>query len=218
MSQPRTVSATGDAATAFAERAQCALCGSAESTVHRNFREIPVLRCSRCGFLYSGRIMNAQATRAYYQENFGSRRHLEGQTVNARTNASVLKRLLDLGKARTWLDVGTGYGFLLQWLQRDYGIAAEGVELSTQEARFAREELGLKVHDSLSGAGLPRAGFDVVSCFEVIEHISEPIAFVQELAEYVRPGGSLIVMTDNFESRAARRLKGSFPKWIPTRT
>jgi 2-polyprenyl-3-methyl-5-hydroxy-6-metoxy-1,4-benzoquinol methylase len=215
MSQPSPVSQSEDAAARFAERTKCALCGSAESTVHRNFREIPVMRCARCGFLYSGRVMNADATRAYYQENFGSRRHLQGQTVNARTNAAVLKRLLDFSQVQTWLDVGTGYGFLLQWLQRGYGIAAEGVELSVQEARYAREELALKVHDSLSGAGVLRAGFDVVSCFEVIEHISEPVAFIQELAEYVRPGGILIVMTDNFESQAARRLKGSFPKWIP---
>jgi 2-polyprenyl-3-methyl-5-hydroxy-6-metoxy-1,4-benzoquinol methylase len=173
------------------------------------------MRCTRCGFLYSGRIMDAGATRAYYQENFGSRRHLQGQTVNARTNAAALKSLLDLRQPRTWLDVGTGYGFLLQWLQRDYGIAAEGVELSIQEARFAREQLRLTVHDSLSGATVPGAGFDVVSCFEVIEHISEPVAFVRELAEYVRPGGTLIVMTDNFESPVVRKLKGSFPKWIP---
>jgi SAM-dependent methyltransferase len=215
MSQNLPVSESEDAATQFALRTSCALCGSKESTIHRNFREIPVVRCAQCGFLYSSRIMDSEATQAYYQENFGSQRHLQGQMVNARTNAAALNRLLDLKKVRTWLDVGTGYGFLLQWLQRDYGIAAEGVELSLQEARFGRDELGLKVHDSLSGAGLPRAAFDVVSCFEVIEHISEPVSFVQELAEYVRPGGTLIVMTDNFESGVVRKLKGSFPKWIP---
>jgi SAM-dependent methyltransferase len=220
MSQKPIIAESEDAATRFAKRTACALCGSTESTVHRNFREIPVVRCSRCGFLYSGRVMDADAMRAYYQENFGSRRHLQGQMVNARTNAVALKRLLDLSKTQTgktprWLDVGTGYGFLLRWLEEEYGIAAEGVELSLQEARYARDELGLKVHDSLSGAGLPRAGFDVVSCFEVIEHISEPVAFLKELAEYLRPGGALIVMTDNFESPVVRALKGSFPKWIP---
>jgi 2-polyprenyl-3-methyl-5-hydroxy-6-metoxy-1,4-benzoquinol methylase len=215
MSQPHPVSELGDAAAIFAERTKCALCGSAKSTVHRNFREIPVLRCTECGFLYSGRVMDAEATRAYYQDNFGSKRHFEGQRVNARTNAAALKRLLDFGKVRSWLDVGTGYGFLLEWLQRAHGIAGEGVELSLQEAEHARGRLGLKIHDSLSGVGVPRARFDVVSCFEVIEHISEPVPFLQALAEYVRPGGALIVMTDNFESRVARKLKGSFPKWIP---
>jgi hypothetical protein len=37
---------------------------------------------------------------AYYQKNFGSQRHLEGQRVNARTNAVALGQLLDFGKVK----------------------------------------------------------------------------------------------------------------------
>src|SRR5208337_1522420 len=174
------------------ERTQCALCGSAERTVHRAFRDIPVVRCSQCGFLYSSRIMDPKTMQAYYRENFGSQRHLRGQIVNARTNRIALERLLDLEHVQSWLDIGTGYGFLLKWLKEKWGIAAEGVELSTQEANYAREKLGLEVHSKLlSEAGLPLASFDVVSCFEVIEHVAEPKAFLKEMAEYVRPGGSL---------------------------
>ena len=40
------------------------------------------------------------------------------------------------------------------------------------------------------------------------------LVFVQ-LLSYVKPGGYLIVMTDNFESRVARELGPGFPKWIP---
>ena len=204
------------AAIEFDERPRCALCGSAQRNVHRAFRDIPVVRCSECGFLYSSRMMNAETMQAYYRENFGSLRHLQGQVVNSRTNRVALERLLDLKKVKSWLDIGTGYGFLLKWLKEKRGIATVGVELSVQEADYAREKLGLEVHSKLlSESGLPRASFDVVSCFEVIEHISEPKAFLSELAEYVRPGGSLIVMTDNFESSCVRQLKGGFPKWIP---
>jgi hypothetical protein len=35
------------------------------------------------------------------------------------------------------------------------------------------------------------------------------------MAEYVRPGGLLVIMTDNFESTIVKMLRGSFPKWIP---
>ena len=204
------------AAIELTERTHCALCGSAERSIHRAFRDIPVVRCARCGFLYSSRIMSAEAMEGYYRENFGSLRHLQGQVVNARSNGVALERLVDLNKVQSWLDVGTGYGFLLQWLKQKHGITATGVELSLQEAEYARERLGLDVRAKLlADAELPRDGFDVVSCFEVIEHIAEPKAFLKELGEYVRPGGCLIVMTDNFESRAVRLLKGGFPKWIP---
>jgi SAM-dependent methyltransferase len=200
----------------FTDRPSCALCGSTDRVVHRAFRDIPVVRCSSCGFLYSGRVMSGKTTEAYYRENFGSLRHLQGQIVNARTNAVALQSLLNLNDVRSWLDVGTGYGFLLKWLRDKWGVRAQGIELSMQEADYARNELGLDVRSKLlSEAGLPSASFDVVSCFEVIEHISEPIEFLAELTEYLRPGGWLIVMTDNFESDAVKRLKGSFPKWIP---
>ncbi|HTD57044.1 MAG TPA: class I SAM-dependent methyltransferase [Silvibacterium sp.] len=159
--------------------------------------------------------MSSSTMEAYYRDNFGSKRHLQGQIVNARTNAVALQYLLNLKEIRSWLDVGTGYGLLLKWL-KERGIRAEGIELSNQEADYARGELGLDVRSRLlSEANLPLASFDVVSCFEVIEHVSEPIAFLKELAGYVRPGGYLVVMTDNFESTAVRKLKGSFPKWIP---
>jgi SAM-dependent methyltransferase len=148
----------------FTERPLCALCGSAEKSVHRAFPDIPVVRCSNCGFIYSSRIMSASTMEAYYRENFGSQRHLQGQIVNARTNAVALQALLNLKEVQSWLDVGTGYGFLLKWLKEKWDVRAEGVELSIQEADYAREKLGLDVHSKLlSEANLPLASFDVVS-------------------------------------------------------
>jgi 2-polyprenyl-3-methyl-5-hydroxy-6-metoxy-1,4-benzoquinol methylase len=160
--------------------------------------------------------MDNDAMQRYYREDFGSQRHLEGQRVNAATNAVVMQKLLDLRALRSWLDVGTGYGFLLKWLQGQYGISAEGVELSSKEASYARDQLRLKVHSNpLSQAPLSLGRYDVVSSFEVIEHIPDPLSFVAEMAKYVRPDGFLVVMTDNFESPIVKALRGSFPKWIP---
>ena len=72
-------------------------------------------------------------------------------------------------------------------------------------------------------SGIPHLGklilrkgtFDVVVTFEVIEHLLQPHEFVRELLEYVRPGGYLLIMTDNFESRVVQQLGAAFPKWIP---
>jgi cyclopropane fatty-acyl-phospholipid synthase-like methyltransferase len=160
--------------------------------------------------------MSNDMMQKYYRQTFGSQRHLEGQRVNAATNAVVLRKLLDLRSLHSWLDIGTGYGFLLKWLQEKYSIATEGIELSLQESSYARDQLGLRVHSTpLSQARLQQQHYDAVSSFEVIEHIPDPILFVAEIAEYVRPGGLLIIMTDNFESETVKALRGSFPKWIP---
>jgi len=199
----------------FDDRSGCPLCGSSASTVYRAFQEIPVLRCTGCQFLYSGRIMPAGQLASYYQKDFGSDRHRKGQIVNAATNVRVLASVMDLAKAKRWLDVGTGYGFLLAALRDRFSVEASGVELSESEAAFARENLALNVTSSLNDSSIAKRSFDVVSCFEVIEHIALPVSFLQGLMEYVRPGGYLIIMTDNFESAPVNKLAGGFPKWIP---
>ncbi len=199
----------------FEDRVECPLCGASNSTVYRAFQEIPVLRCSVCQFLYSGRIMPAGQLACYYQNEFGSERHRKGQIVNAATNLGVLANVMDLKNAKRWLDVGTGYGYLLAALRDRFSMETCGVELSESEATFAREKLALNVSSSLNDSGIPKRFFDVVSCFEVIEHIASPIPFMQGLAERVKPGGYLVVMTDNFESDAVNKLAGGFPKWIP---
>ena len=160
--------------------------------------------------------MNPTLLSNYYRNNFGSKRHLDGQQVNARINAAVLKRLIGLSTIENWLDVGTGYGFLLEQLRKKYNIRVEGVELSTQEATWAQTHLSLPIHTKpLNETDLPKSAFDVVSSFEVIEHVADPRSFLVEMMEYVRPNGRLIVMTDNFESAAVTRLRARFPKWIP---
>ncbi len=200
----------------FIDRGSCPLCGSAPRLPHIGFPDIPVVRCAGCGFLYSACVLGVDALAAYYAEGFGGLRHQRGQSVNATINAAVLPRLLALSPGQRVLDVGAGYGYLLDLLQRRHGVTGVGVEPSRQEAGYARDHLGVQVIGAmLAEAGLERASFDLVASFEVIEHVARPVDFMRELAAYVKPGGRLLVMTDNFEAAVVRTLGPGFPKWIP---
>lgn len=206
----------GGAIELFAERGPCPLCGCRESTVLHDFDRIPVRKCAGCGFIHSGRIMTAEGMKRYYAETFGSERHRQGQVVNAEVNIRALRRLLDLKSVKSFLDVGTGYGYLMKKLRDQYGIRCVGAELSAQEAEYGIKHLGLDIRPCLlSEAGLEPGSFDVVSCHEVIEHVPDPIPFVAEMARYARPGGYVLVNTDNFESRTVHKMGAEFPKWIP---
>lgn len=208
------------------DRPACPLCGAARATaarVHIDFPDIPVVRCvpaaaggQGCGFIYPARAMGPEAMARYYREDFASDWHKAGQRLNSYVNANALALLLDLRNARTFLDVGTGYGYLLKRLAAVHGIACTGTEVSVTEAHYARDVLGLAVINApLERSGLAEGGFDAAGCFEVIEHVADPVAFVRELARYVKPGGVVVINTDNFESRAVRELGARFSKWIP---
>lgn len=200
----------------FVERSSCPLCDSTYRTIHICFAEIPVLKCKKCGFMYAGRVMSQEAMRNYYKETFGGNRHIHGQRVNAAVNLAAIERLLDFRSVKNYLDVGTGYGFLPKAIHTKYGIPVKGVELSKKESEYAVKTLKVDVLPVLlTESGLPHSSFDVVSCFEVIEHIANPVNFVAEMARYVKSGGLLLVMTDNFTSTTVSKLKAEFPKWIP---
>lgn len=199
----------------FVPRGPCPLCRGERFAAHMPFPDIPVRRCAACGFVHPAVVMSPEAMARYYREVFHSPWHRQGQRLNSYVNESALTRLLDLRGVKSFLDVGTGYGFLLQRLARR-GIVCTGTEPSVHEARFAGEELGLNVIPALvQEAGLPEASFDVVACFEVIEHVPDPIPFIAGLARYAKPGGWVVVNTDNFENATVKALGAEFPKWIP---
>ena len=201
----------------LSERDGCALCGAHDASVFIPFPQIPVVRCAQCGFIYSRNILSGKEMESYYENGFGSKRQMQGQIVNSKINLMALERLVNLQNIRNILDVGTGYGFLLRELANRYGkLNAAGVELSRQEAEFAKNDLGLYVINSILGdSGLTKDSFDLVAAFEVIEHVPYPIEFILELTEFVKHGGYLLIMTDNFDSRMANSLGAGFPKWIP---
>ena len=101
---------------------------------------------------------------------------------------------------RTLLDIGCGFGFLVDFWRRQTGAEAVGVELADYGAIGARM-LGIEVHRELlqDCAALAGRRFDIVYASEVIEHVPEPRAFVALLAPFVADDGVLVLTTPSME-------------------
>lgn len=101
------------------------------------------------------------------------------------------------------LDVGCAAGFFLAEARAFYEV--KGVELSDWSSACARERLGLEVFTgTLQQAALPEANFDVVTLWDVIEHVPDPVALLAEAARVLRPGGRLVLSTGDWGSAYAR--------------
>ena len=101
------------------------------------------------------------------------------------------------------LDVGCGGGLLAEALARA-GARVTAIDLAPamiEVARLHAAESALAVDYRLSSAeevaGAEPAGFDVVTCMEMLEHVPEPAAMTATLAQLLRPGGALFVSTIN---------------------
>jgi 2-polyprenyl-6-hydroxyphenyl methylase/3-demethylubiquinone-9 3-methyltransferase len=104
---------------------------------------------------------------------------------------------------RSVLDVGCGGGLLTEAMAAE-GAQVTGIDLSEQLIDIARLHLlesGLKaeyrVISAEAMAAEQPAGFDAVTCMEMLEHVPDPQAIVQACFDLLKPGGRLFLSTIN---------------------
>ena len=202
------------AAPVFLARSCCPVCSSPDIKDHFAFDGLRTAICRACDFMFTRDIMAAEALRDSYAEGYADQGHLDGQRVNATVNLKALQSFVPDLAGKSILDIGSGFGFLLAQARTSGAASVLGVELSIAERKYADETLGVETLarlDDIPGD----ARFDIITLFEVIEHVPEPGVFLKQAQEYLKPGGSLIIGTDNFESAVVRILGRGFPKWIP---
>jgi len=105
------------------------------------------------------------------------------------------------------LDIGCGQGFFLFNASRA-GYAAKGVEISQDAVAYARNEFGLDVEDKpIERLRFGEAHFDVVTLWQVLEHVPYPLMMLREVYRILKPGGLVVVSTPNIGGIPARILR-----------
>ncbi len=188
-------------ASADLEHPACPLCGRADPAVVGV--ENPPYRAVRChcGFWYLQPRLAEEAMAETYRddryfegEGLGYSSYLAQEATLRRTFRHLLRTLKRRGMTGgSVLEVGCAYGFFLEEGQ-DLFSRREGTDFS----RAAAEEAARRV-DRVYLGGLEQleanARFDLVACIHVIEHIYDPVGFIERIRRHLNPGGWLIVAT-----------------------
>jgi 2-polyprenyl-3-methyl-5-hydroxy-6-metoxy-1,4-benzoquinol methylase len=112
---------------------------------------------------------------------------------------------------RRLLDVGCGVGDYLDRMRR-LGWTALGVERSPRAATIARKHFGAPVLEAdFPRVDLAKHSFDLVTAWQVLEHLDRPRLALARIADLLAPDGRLILTVPNSAGWAAR-LFG--PAWI----
>jgi len=136
----------------------------------------------------------------------------DGRVLTFRRHLEPLERLAGPANGRRILDVGCHVGIFLE-VAAERGWDAWGVEPSRWAAEQARRRGLNVVTGTLAHANFPDGFFDLVTLWDVIEHLSDPKAELVEVHRVLRPGGLVCLHTMDIESPFARLLGHRWP-WL----
>ena len=176
------------------------------------------MQCNSCGLVYLDPRPSASEFERIYPANyhafdFSAEDFGFVHKVRSRLEAKrLLEWCADLPDDARILDVGCGDGFHLNLLKKygKPGWTLEGVDIDRRAAEMA-ERSNLKVHTgSLEALDLPANSYDLAFMIQTIEHVEHPEKILAAAREVLKPGGKLVVVTDNTDSFDFKFFKGSY--------
>jgi len=108
---------------------------------------------------------------------------------------TLLKYRLPPGKA---LELGCAHGGFVA-LMRQCGFDASGLELSPWIVNYARQAFDIPMFQgSLEKQSIPLGSLDVITLFDVLEHLPDPLSTMQHALSLLKPDGLLLIQTPNY--------------------
>ncbi len=138
----------------------------------------------------------------------------KGRRATARR---ILRQLAELVPHQgTLVDVGSGYGFFLDEAQKA-GWQVRGIELGSASVTHART-YGLTIAQASWHVltDTPDASIDVITAFDVIEHLDDPKGFVALVTKKLVPGGYLVLTNPRYSSFFARVTGKRWHAFLPS--
>lgn len=184
----------------------CEACGGDTIEPAFRLRGCHLARCMECGLLFVSDAPPPENLSKLYGEEFFRFGHkfgrLEQPLPGALRNAASRLRWLNRPPGML-LDVGCATGDFLV-CARDAGWRVAGVEWSPFAAKEARRR-GLDVQNApFLSASFALQTFDVVTLWDYIEHVPNPLAHLERAHSLLKPGGCLMLSTGDTASLVAR--------------
>jgi SAM-dependent methyltransferase len=211
------------------QRVRCNLCGAdnpllvleGPDRLHHLPGAFRLVRCAECGLIYQNPQLDPQEVLSYYPSDYHSYyipvaeekswfRRFDRRWGVKRRCLAVQKRVRKTGRL---LDVGCGTGAFLQGMHA-LGWQVYGSDLNPEVVRYTHDYFGFDVREGeLAEIGYPAGFFDVVTMWDVLEHVHDPRGTLAEVARILKPGGWIIMNTPNPAGWDARLFGMTWAGW-----
>ena len=188
------------------EHNSCLVCGGSDLKPKSGFEKHHLVKCGSCDFVFCKPIPTQEELNEVY-EGYGRNDYLSDLTIQAYER--VLGSLEPYRKTNKLIDVGCGIGYFLE-VAKKRGWEVYGTEFTEEavgicESKGASMKLGILNPDNYE----PES-FDVLTSFEVIEHINNPREELGNFNKLLRKGGVVYCTTPNFDAVERYMLKADW--------
>lgn len=187
------------------ETIHCPICDSEyHQSIYKRLDSLDIVACQSCSFRFIQPQPSQRELNRFYEQGYftGSQDFHQGSSYFAArkialameqvTGWQFLKSQISLG-GKSVLDLGCADGALLVLAQRFGASQVAGVEVSTEAAQYGRNHYGLNILEASADAlPFPAQTFDVVTAFDLIEHVRQPKQLFQEVSRILLPNGVFI--------------------------
>lgn len=188
------------------EHHKCLVCASKVLLDLHDYMDHHLSQCKKCGFVFAKKIPSDKELEEHYK-GYGRNDYLSPITIK-RYN-ELLDTFEKFRKTNKILDVGCGIGYFLE-VAKERGWDVYGTEY-TDEAIHICSLKGINMQKGiLSSRNYQNEEFDIITSFEVIEHINNPIDELTNFYKVLRKGGLVYLTTPNFNSLLRYRLKSEY--------
>ncbi len=162
-----------------------------------------MLKCRNTGLIFSRHILDDNTLNELYKGSvvtFG-----EQTEFIKRDYWQPIKEYVKKWKKGKALDIGCSNGFFLEVL-KDNGYAdVYGVEPGEEPKKIARADVRDNIHTGFYGPGLyPADHFDLITCFQTLDHLSDPLGMLKNMYQNVKPGGNVYMIMHNTKALQAK--------------
>lgn len=191
----------------MAQHQHCLICQSKNLVSLSGYEAAYLVKCDQCSFVFAKQIPTAQELNDHYSKTYTREDFLSPITV--KRYHELLDKFEPFRKTNKLLDVGCGVGYFLE-VARERGWEVYGTEFTDESMRINSDK-GFKMNQGpLKASNYDAQSFDVVTSFEVIEHINNPDEEMNQVKTILRSGGLFYCTTPNFNSVSRHQLKGQW--------
>lgn len=197
-------------------RSECPLCFSKKYSYLFTKHGFDHVLCQDCELVYTLQVLDHEKIKFLEKGNEGDNygKIKTDKVVNENDKKKfkiVFEQLAKYAKINTIFDLGSQIGTFLDWASEKYDIIGHEYHDSL---RTTAQSKGHKVlNEDLDTIKFDRE-FDLMTCWDYLDHVLDPHESISNLTKYLKKGGLFFFAINNLDSLSVRIMHGDSPLFI----